>query len=123
MKAWLGRLLSRPGIEKAITQTTSCRSHSFISRLTQLWHCGPIKDVWDAEVFRNFKGPDNRAWLDAPDGEARLIFSLFIDWFNPFGNRQAGKSVSVGGIYMVCMNLPVHLRYRVENVYLVGIIP
>ncbi|KAH7917513.1 hypothetical protein BV22DRAFT_991467, partial [Leucogyrophana mollusca] len=123
MKSWLGRLLSRPGLEHAIATTPARRPQSFISRLTSLWMPGPIKDIWDAEVFRTFKGPDGRLWLDAPDGEARLIFSLFIDWFNPYGNRQAGKSVAVGGIYMVYLNLPIHLRYRVENVYLVGIIP
>lgn len=123
MKAWLGRLLSRPDIEKVIAETTSQRRQPVFSRITKLWAPGPIKDIWDADVFRNFKGPDGRQWLDAPPTEARLIFSLFVDWFNPFGNKAAGKSASVGAIYMVCMNLPIQLRYRTENVYLVGVIP
>lgn len=123
MRAWIGRLLSRPDIEKAIAQMTAPHPRSFISRLAKLWSSGPVKDIWDAEVFRTFKGPNGKHWLDAPPGEARLVFGLFVDWFNPYGNRTAGKSASVGGIYMVCMNLPVGLRYRVENVYLVGIIP
>lgn len=62
-------------------------------------------------MFRSFKGPDGQPWLDAPPGKARLIFSLFVDWFNPFGNKTTGKSASVGAIYMVCMNLPIHLWY------------
>jgi hypothetical protein len=123
MKSWLGRLLSRPDIEKAIAETTSQRQQPIFPRIQNLWVPGPIKDVWDAEVFCSFQGPDGQSWLDAPPGELRLIVSLFVDWFNPFGNKTAGKSVSVGTIYMVCMNLPVHLRYQIENVYLVGIIP
>jgi hypothetical protein len=46
-----------------------------------------------------------------------------VDWFNPLGNKQARKSISSGVIFMVCLNLPLHLCYKHENVYLVDIIP
>lgn len=46
-----------------------------------------------------------------------------MDGFNPYRNIQAGKKVSVGAIYMVCLNLPPEIRYRFENMYLVGVIP
>jgi hypothetical protein len=70
------------------------------------------------------KGPDgNGAFSDVPDGESRLLFSLAIDWFNPFHNKIAGKSVSTGVIFMSCLNLPPEERYLPENIYLVGILP
>jgi hypothetical protein len=46
-----------------------------------------------------------------------------VDWFNPHGNKTSGKKKSVGSIAMVLLNLPPSLRYKPENMYLVGIIP
>lgn len=46
-----------------------------------------------------------------------------VDGFNPGGNLHGGRSAGVTAIYMVCLNLPPPLRYKVENVYVVGIIP
>lgn len=111
-KSWLARFLSRPGIEDVLI---TAPSNSPGERLE--------KDIWDAEAFTQFRGPDGKPYFEVSDNELRLVFSLFVDWFNPFGNRASSKSASVGAIYMVCLNLPLHLRYRMENIYLVGIIP
>ena len=42
-----------------------------------------------------------------------------IDWFQPFKHVQ----YRVGTIYVSVFNFPCHLRYRRENMILVGIIP
>ncbi|KIN95636.1 hypothetical protein M404DRAFT_101311, partial [Pisolithus tinctorius Marx 270] len=82
-------------------------------------------DIWDGEVFREFRGPNDKPFLEAydPKLEVHLIFSLFVNWFNPLGNKQSGKHISFGIIYLACNNLPVHLQCQMENIYLAGIIP
>lgn len=114
LRDWLGRLLSRTGIEDI---------------LDKAWELpAGAKDVWTdimhAPGIREFKGPDGTSFFSSqPHGKYHLVFSLFVDWFNPFGNKAAGKHHSVGAIYMVCLNLPPELRYLTENMFLVGIIP
>jgi hypothetical protein len=114
IKSYIARLLSRPGIAEHMTKATA----GWNKKASRCW------DFFGAETLRTFCGPDGKTpYLEAPAGEIRLVFSLFVDYFNPLGNKAAGKHLSVGGIYMVCLNLPVHLRYRVENIYIVGVVP
>jgi hypothetical protein len=63
-----------------------------------------MRDIFDGETLRNFKGPDGRHFSFGK-GEGRYVFSLSVDFFNPLGNKQAGKKVSVGLISLVCLNL------------------
>lgn len=70
-------------------------------------------------------GPDHQSFIhgDWKASEARYVFSLCMDRFNPLRSKEAGKKYSIGAIYMVCLNLPPSLQYQIENVFLVGIIP
>ncbi|PCH34433.1 hypothetical protein WOLCODRAFT_148486 [Wolfiporia cocos MD-104 SS10] len=66
MKSWMAQLLSRPGMEKIMDT-----------------------DVWDASLFPSFRGPDgSSAWVNVPLGEGRYLFSLSVDSFNPFYNKE-----------------------------------
>ena len=114
MKYWLARLLSRNGLEDLMD-----------AMLKRAMGKAPevMLDIWDAPVFRELTMPDGTRFVDAPPGEARLIFGLSVDGFNPFQSKTAKQSVTVTAIYMYCLNLPPHLRYRPENMYLVGVIP
>ncbi|VDB96864.1 unnamed protein product [Peniophora sp. CBMAI 1063] len=109
---WVGRLLSRPKIVNSLITHAS-------ASLSGMEH-----DFWHASAPREFldeKGrPFFRAALDA--GEYHLAFGLFVDWFNAFGKRSS-RGHSSGVLYIVCFNLPPELRYRVENMCLVAVIP
>ena len=55
--------------------------------------------------------------------ESCLIFTLHLDFFNVNGMLVCGATASCGSIVMACLNLPPHLFYKPENLYLAGIIP
>lgn len=113
-KDWLARIYSRPGAEELLDRDVFGPPAS-----------ANMTDIWDGSALRNFLGPDNKIFVPPGprDREGRLIFSLNMDSFNPFGNKQNGKHVSTGAIYMTCLNLPRDKRDKMENIFLVGIIP
>jgi hypothetical protein len=81
-------------------------------------------DIWSGTFLQSFKGPcEDRLFRDAEPDETRLLFSLAVDWFNPYFNKISGKSASTGVMFMSCLNLPIEERYKEENIYLVGIMP
>jgi hypothetical protein len=52
-----------------------------------------------------------------------LTFGYYIDWFNPFTNKIAGKSVSCGAIMLFCLNLPYEMQHKPENTFFARITP
>ena len=103
-------LLSRPGMEDVIDQA---------------WVGGEkqdMRDIWDGSGVRELKGHDEKPFSEGPVGEGRLVWSLSVDWFNPYLNKQAGKKVSTGSMVMSCLNLPPSLRNKPENLWL-SVIP
>jgi hypothetical protein len=87
---------------------------------------------------------DSPAWDDLQGFQQspyHLLFGIYIDWFNPYTNKIAGKlltnsaqtmtqlifyigkKVSCGAILLYCLNLPFHVRYRFENTLIVGLTP
>ena len=75
-----------------------------------------LTDVFDGKVWREFLFVGGEPLLA---GERSLGVMLNVDWFQPFKLAR----YSVGGIYLVIMNLPRNERFKVENVILVGVIP
>ena len=108
--SWLQALLNRNGMEDLLDQ----------SLLNQQNESGSVDNVWGSRYWRTFLGPDKRPFTIQ---SGNLVMGLFIDWFNPFGNKIAGQHVSTGAIIMVVMNLPVDIRHKPENVCLISILP
>lgn len=114
MKAWLGRMLCRPGMEEQLDRDVFNTGSP----------PGEMRDIWDGSALKTFCWADGKRFVGSGKREeGRYVFGLNMDGFNPFGNKHGGTTASTGAIYMVCLNLPPHLRHRVENIFLVSIIP
>lgn len=113
--SWIGRLLSRRSIVQSL----------ITAPLPQINPADIVYDFWGAKAVRELLDKDGRSPffpLEPRVGELRLAFGLFVDWFSPFATRSS-RHYSVGAIYLVCMNLPPEIRYKLENICLVGAIP
>jgi hypothetical protein len=87
-----------------------------------------ICNSWKERLTGNLMGDfiDGKVWLEETEKLAKngncdniLGFLLNIDWFQPFKDT----SYSVGVIYAVIVNLPRDIRYKDQNVIIVGVIP
>lgn len=112
LKTWLGKLLCRCGMEEILDRDVFGEGLG-----------GSRTDIFSGNALRQFLGRDGSRFLPSRNSEGRYIFGLSVDAFNPFLNKQAGKKASVTAIYMVLLNLPPSSRYKVENMYLAGVIP
>ena len=80
-----------------------------------------MHDIFDGHVLQNFKGADGKHFSLGGD-EGRYVFSLCVDFFNPFTNKQAGQKSSVGMISLKCLNLPPEIRYKPKKMFLAGVV-
>ena len=113
-KEWLGRLLSRPGMEELLDRDVYDTGAS----------PGELLDIWDGKVLRNFEGPDGKNFIsDKLPGVCRLIFAICMDNFNPFFNKHGGKHYSAGVIALICLNLPPGIRHLIQNIFVYCVVP
>jgi len=94
-----------------------------LDRDVSLSRDGTMWDIWDAPELHNLVGADRRPFICQDGSKGRYVFSFYMDGFNPFQLKQVGKKASVVGMYMICLNLPPEEWYKLENMFLVGIIP
>jgi len=115
---FIGSLLARKDLEEHID--TACDELKASLDNGEETHF--VQDVFQATFMRQFEGPDKKPFVDRGN-EGRLAFALCVDYFNIEGLRKRGSTASTGMISMACLNLPYSIRYKPENMYLVGIIP
>ena len=102
----LESILQRPGIENECVK--------WKNRTVQN---GWLADIYDGRIWKSFMNYNNQDFLNC---ENNYAFMINVDWFQPYERRS---NISVGVIYAVIMNLPRDIRYKRENLILVGIIP
>lgn len=75
-----------------------------------------LTDVYDRRIWKEFLSVAGLPFLAAP-----YTFGLMlnVDWFQPYTHTI----YSVGVVYLTVMNLPRTLRFKLENIIIVGIIP
>ncbi|KAI0037421.1 hypothetical protein FA95DRAFT_1466625, partial [Auriscalpium vulgare] len=111
MKHWIARLLTRPRLEAHLREAFRRPPKT------------PMEDIWDGDWLHRILDPKGKPFLPGPKKEIRLVFSFSVDGFNPFHMKQAKQKVSSTGLWMVCLNLPPHLCFLPENMFLVGVLP
>ena len=75
-----------------------------------------LADVYDGRVWKEFLTYKGRPFLT---NKHNIGLMLNCDWFQPFEHTN----YSVGVLYLVILNLPRTIRFKPENVLIVGIIP
>ena len=108
---FVGRMLSQPGVEAAIRASL------------EVAKSGVLCDIAESERVRELYARWKMERHTDDDDDLLLLWSCSVDWFNPLGNKAAGKSVSCGSIAMLCLLLPPSLRIKPAFVYVNGIIP
>lgn len=74
------------------------------------------RDVYDGRIWNEFKVYNGKPFLS---NFFTYGLMLNIDWFKPCKHVE----YSVGAIYLTVLNLPRDVRFRRENVLLIGLIP
>lgn len=78
---------------------------------------GALTDVYDGQMWEYFQfDSDGKPFLAEPNN---YLLMLNCDWFQPFRHTP----FSVGVLYVVVENLPREVRFRRENILVIGIIP
>lgn len=78
---------------------------------------GTYADVYDGKVWARFQNVGGKTFLADENNYALMVN---CDWFQPFSRRS---DLSIGVIYMTLQNLPRTVRFRRENLIIVGVIP
>lgn len=115
---YLANLLSWHDIESTMDQAYDDLFHSISSPPPHV-----VQNPFDTCFLHEFRGLDpSKLFVDRGE-EGRYLFALHVDFFNPEGMCIHGASTSSGIISMACLNLPLNIQYKPENLYLAGIIP
>ncbi|MBW0476144.1 hypothetical protein O181_015859 [Austropuccinia psidii MF-1] len=107
IKSWRKWFLNVPGIKDEIDKWASKIGNNNTEHLS---------DVSQGEVWKRSSSKS----VQKHTLELRL--SLFVNWFNPRGNKISGKQVSVGILALNCLNLPPRLQFQHKYTFLAGII-
>lgn len=83
---------------------------------------GEMKDVMDGSYFAQLKDSSGKPWRKIEGHVSHLTLALFVDWFQPHSGKHH-EQTTVGAIYLICLDLPPHLRYKAEYIFMLANIP
>ncbi|MBW0522926.1 hypothetical protein O181_062641 [Austropuccinia psidii MF-1] len=105
---WLKWLLSQSDTENGIDMWSES--------IHQDQDYGFLSDVQHGQNFEKIK------WGNKPNS-LKLELFLFVDWFNPCGNKLSGNIESTGIFSISCHNLPPILCNKLLHICICGITP
>ncbi|MBW0481706.1 hypothetical protein O181_021421 [Austropuccinia psidii MF-1] len=109
---WLQWFLSLPQIESLIEEwSKSLDTNS-----------SDVVDYCNSAAWQRLSSKVNSDF-NIKNNSLFLLFSLFVDWFNPLGNKISGKQNSLGILSLTCLNLPPSVRYKSQYTFVAGMIP
>ncbi|MBW0509955.1 hypothetical protein O181_049670 [Austropuccinia psidii MF-1] len=108
LQKWLASHMWIPGFEKLLNAHNTHNSQTDPKFIPEIWHKFKSSPR-SKQAFTNRTG--------------NLIFSLHVDWFNPFSNKGAAKSISIGSILLTGLNPPPSECHKEENMFFYAIIP
>lgn len=111
IKQQLATMYRQPGFERSLRHWTNRSINASI-----------LNDIYDGEVWKNFKestdeGSQKFFRNEVADSHIGLMINL--DWFQPYDSTVYG----IGVIYAAICNLPRNIRFRRENMLILGILP
>jgi len=80
------------------------------------YHHDNYYDIYEGNLWREALDCDGNTYSDDPRNLGGL---LNVDWFCPFDNVEH----SVGVIYLALINLSRDIRFKPDNIIVIGIIP
>jgi hypothetical protein len=106
----LATMFRRPGFESSLRHWANRTTFDNI-----------LTDIYDGEVWKTFKDNDSTSTVFfRPDvADSHLGLMLNLDWFQPYD----GTTHSTGAIYAAICNLPRDIRFKRENLLLLGLLP
>ncbi|GET64913.1 uncharacterized protein LOC114460739 [Rhizophagus irregularis DAOM 181602=DAOM 197198] len=81
-----------------------------------------LTDIYDGQIWKTFRETDdeNSAKFFRPEvADSHLGLMINLDWFQPYD----GTFYSIGVIYAAICNLPRNIRFKRENLLVLGLLP
>src|SRR5271170_2023322 len=108
----LADIYQQPGFENNLRHWTNRSSFDNL-----------LCDIYDRDVWKTFKeDPFNEnlaLFFQQERADLHLGLVLNLDWFQPY----SGITYSIGVIYAAIANLPRNIRFKRENMLVLGILP
>jgi hypothetical protein len=108
---YLSHLLSTPDIETQMDHT--CDEALAWKRQGSAEF---VDNMFHGTLIQEFIGPDGNLFIDqGKDKKMRLLFGFSLDFFLPRGSRKRSSLASIGVLTVYCLNLPLAIRQKPEN--------